>query len=322
MRKLILLFFLPFVLFSCKKDPVPEGLDLREEMRLFVQRIAATARQTDPGFIVIPQNGADLVVSGMSASAPAAADYLSAIDGIGQEDLLYGYNRDDQASPASEVAGRRAFLDIAKANGVSILVTDYCSTPSNMDNSYAQNAAAGYVSFAADDRNLSRIPGYPSQINRPNANDILSLDQVQNFLYLINDENFASRQAFIDAVVATNYDLVIMDLFFKDGSTFTASDLNQLHLKANGRRRLVVSYMSIGEAEDYRYYWQSQWKPGKPTWLDKENKQWKGNYKVHYWDLNWQDYIYRGSGSYLSKILSAGFDGAYLDIIDGFEYYE
>ena len=32
--------------------------------------------------------------------------------------------------------------------------------------------------------------------------------------------------------------------------------------------------------------------------------------------------IYGNNNSYLEKILDAGFDGVYLDIIDAFEYFE
>ncbi len=80
--------------------------------------------------------------------------------------------------------------------------------------------------------------------------------------------------------------------------------------------------MSIGEAEDYRYYWQTSWSTTKPAWLDAENPEWKGNYKVKYWYSDWQKLIYGNDSSYTKKILNAGFDGVYLDIIDAFEYYE
>ena len=113
-----------------------------------------------------------------------------------------------------------------------------------------------------------------------------------------------------------------MDLFFHDESAFTASEIQQLKSKANGGTRLVISYMSIGEAEDYRYYWQADWEQDKPSWLDEENPEWEGNYKVKYWDEKWQDIIYGNDDSYLKKILDAGFGGVYLDIIEAFEYYE
>ena len=36
----------------------------------------------------------------------------------------------------------------------------------------------------------------------------------------------------------------------------------------------------------------------------------------------WQNIIYGNESSYLTKIIEAGFDGVYRDIIDAFEYYE
>jgi cysteinyl-tRNA synthetase len=56
--------------------------------------------------------------------------------------------------------------------------------------------------------------------------------------------------------------------------------------------------------------------------LGGENPDWKGNYKVKYWDPQWQAIIYGNDRSYAKMILDAGFDGVYLDLIDAFEYYE
>lgn len=84
-----------------------------------------------------------------------------------------------------------------------------------------------------------------------------------------------------------------------------------------GGCRLVIFYLSIGEAEDYRWYWDK-----KATWPDRENPDWPGNYKVHYWNDDWQKIIYSGTNSYLDKILKTGFDRVYLDIIDAYEFFE
>ena len=80
--------------------------------------------------------------------------------------------------------------------------------------------------------------------------------------------------------------------------------------------------MSIGEAEDYRYYWQSEWNSNPPSWLDNEDPNWPGNYFVQYWNESWQNIIFGSDESYLDKIINTGFDGVYLDIIDAFEYFE
>ncbi|MFV8358526.1 endo alpha-1,4 polygalactosaminidase, partial [Flavobacterium sp. XS1P32] len=77
-----------------------------------------------------------------------------------------------------------------------------------------------------------------------------------------------------------------------------------------------------GEAENYRYYWQPSWNTNKPSWLDTQNPNWAGNYKVKYWNKEWQNIIYDNNNSYVKKIIDSNFDGVYLDIIDAFEYYE
>jgi cysteinyl-tRNA synthetase len=85
---------------------------------------------------------------------------------------------------------------------------------------------------------------------------------------------------------------------------------------------LVIAYLSIGEAEDYRYYWKPVWKTNPPSWLKAEDPNWEGNYVVAYWEKDWQNIIFGNSNAYLDKIIKDGFDGAYLDIIDAFEYFE
>ncbi|MCF2489116.1 endo alpha-1,4 polygalactosaminidase [Dyadobacter sp. CY347] len=211
------------------------------------------------------------------------------------------------------------FLAVPKNAGKTILVTDYTSTTSKMADSYRKSAAAGYVSYAAPNRSLDIIPA--TSPNNVNAADIATLNQAKNFLYLINPQGYSSKAAFIQAIRATNYDAVVMDLFLND-ELFKAAEVEQLRVKANGGRRMVVCYMSIGEAEDYRYYWQESWTKNRPSWIAGENPDWPGNYKVKYWDEEWQGLIYKSQDSYLQKILASKFDGVYLDIIDAFEYFE
>lgn len=291
----------------------------KQEMRNFVQGISAKAKGINPNFAIIPQNGIELVTTNGDDEGSPDMAYLNAIDGNGQEDLFFGYDQDNVATPAADNAYLRRLLNITKSAGKTILVTDYCSTPANMASSYQQNQAAGYVSFAAPERALNVIP--PGQPHNVNADNITALNQAKNFLYLINPENFGSKQAFISAVAATNYDAVIIDLFLEN-EQFTATDIEQLHHKANGGRRMVICYMSIGEAEDYRYYWNTAWATNAPSWMAAENPDWPGNYKVQYWNDEWQGIIYKNSGSYLDRIVAAGYDGVYLDIIDAFEYFE
>ncbi|MCR4825748.1 MAG: endo alpha-1,4 polygalactosaminidase [Bacteroidales bacterium] len=305
---------------ACNRSNVEPCDDYRQAMREFVIRISETARTQDVDFVVIPQNGIELVAMGDDAHSELAATYLAAIDGHGQEDLFYGYSRDDKPTPSDETDYLLSYLRRSQQTGNRILVTDYCSRPDHVADARSRCDAEGFVSFAAPSRELDVIPaGAPTH---ENAQDTIQLSETQNFLYLLNAEQFSSKNQFIESVAATNYDVVIMDLFFDDGTAFTAAEVERLKHKANGGKRLVICYMSIGEAEDYRYYWQSSWKRHKPAWLARENPSWPGNYKVRYWCSEWQDIICGAGDSYLNRILSAGFDGVYLDIVDAFEYFE
>jgi len=298
-----------------------EPVDYREEMRKFVMELSGYADREAPGFFIVPQNGQELASDSGDAVGLLRYDYLNAIDAVGREDLLYGYDEDDQPTPAQESLYMKELCDLFLVNGKAVLVTDYCSTWNKADFSYATNNGYGYISFAADQRELTTIPPYPASPYNESADDILSPTEARNFLYLINPGNFSTKQDFIAAVSDTNYDMVIMDLFHEEGM-FTAPEIGLLKYKQNGGRRLVLCYASVGEAEDYRYYWKDEWTTDRPTWLDAENAEWEGNFKVRYWDPEWKAILFGNSDSYLKKIIDAGFDGAYLDIIDAFEYFE
>ena len=313
--------FIMLVVTSCSRDDEIDPV-YRQRMREFVTGISQFARSYQSGFIVIPQNGIEIITDDGESNGQLNIAYMQAIDGHGQEDLFYGYYNDNEPTPKEDADYLQSFLDVSKAAGKVILVTDYCSDKNFMDDSYAKNFAKGYVSFAADHRELDNIPSYPAQPYHSNSDNMMMLSQVKNFLYLINPVNYASTEEMISAVTQTNYDLLIMDLFFDETTRFTQAEINQIRSKADGGKRLVICYMSIGEAEDYRYYWQSSWEENNPDWLDGENPDWEGNYKVKYWEKDWQDIVYGNDESYTKKILDAGFDGVYLDIIEAYEYYE
>jgi len=139
--------------------------------------------------------------------------------------------------------------------------------------------------------------------------------------------------------IPAGIDVLVVD-YSRDGggaSTLSPALIEQLRSDPQGRRRIVLCYLSIGEAEDYRYYWMRHWKVKAPAWLGKENAEWKGNYPVQFWDPAWQRIIYRPSATlfdivaerildwrkpYLDRIIEMGFDGVYLDRVDVFQEWE
>jgi cysteinyl-tRNA synthetase, unknown class len=128
-----------------------------------------------------------------------------------------------------------------------------------------------------------------------------------------------------DVLAATPYDLLVID-YSRDGSdalALTPQDLARLKVKPDGSRRIVLAYLSIGEAETYRYYWKWYWSwffgMLAPSWRGPQNAEWRGNYGVRYWRDDWQKIIFAGEDSYLGRIIKAGFDGVYLDKVDEYE---
>jgi len=131
------------------------------------------------------QNGDELLTMGDTATAPLADSYINAIDGLGREDLFYGYDEDNEPTPAESTTWMLAYLDRAESVGVEVLVIDYCWDPARADDSIARNAAHGFASFAAPSRMLDVIPEYPAHRVNETTEDVRTLSDVGNFLYLI-----------------------------------------------------------------------------------------------------------------------------------------
>lgn len=69
-----------------------------------------------------------------------------------------------------------------------------------------------------------------------------------------------------------------------------------------------AAYLSIGEAEDYRGYWQKL----PRDLLLGENPEWPGNHAVAFWDYRWQQIMLRKA----QQIAADGFDAIYIDKAD------
>jgi cysteinyl-tRNA synthetase, unknown class len=149
----------------------------------------------------------------------------------------------------------------------------------------------------------------------------------KSIAYLLQaDAKKRPRDKALTLLADSGRDLVIIDYSFS-GDRFgkwSTAELNKLRAQKPGRK--IVAYLSIGEAENYRGYWQPVWDrdnntqpdDGAPGFLLAGNPQWVGNYRVKYWDSFWQNIIIR----YVDEIILQGFDGLYLDIVDGFQFFE
>ncbi|MFA0812766.1 endo alpha-1,4 polygalactosaminidase [Microbulbifer epialgicus] len=326
MQRTLSFLFTPLLLLGCSFDDLPDFLipvkvDYDQEMRYLVEDISNYAKGINRHFIIVPQNGIELITTTTTTTGTVDNAYVNSATGIAQESVFFGQDGVDQPTSPSETKRLQTYLNLAKDKSNVILVTDFANTNNNIDKSYKDNKDAGYISFAADQMALNTIPPYPPEPFNVNSRNVDELYEAHNFLNLTNPDMYSTPQEFVDKLSETDYDLLIIDFFFKR-EPYTEAQIKQLKVKSNGARRLLMAYVNIGEAQENRYYWQSFWYTNPPDWLLGPVPGETGNYYVEYWKKGWQDIIYGNNESYIFKIVDAGFDGAYMDGIDVFEYFD
>lgn len=134
----------------------------------------------------------------------------------------------------------------------------------------------------------------------------------------------------LEELAGSPYDLLVVDATtgLAEKRHFRPEEIERLKRKPDGSRRIVVSYVSIGEAEDYRhdYFAPEYMTEDAPEWLGHENPQWKGNRIIRFCHEGWQKTILgdeTGRSLYnsidpspLYRLIELGFDGIYLDRVD------
>lgn len=155
----------------------------------------------------------------------------------------------------------------------------------------------------------------------------------------------SGRETWLNALRNSDYDVIYIDSFYnhrarpENQTPLTKAEIESLKQKPDGGRRQVIAYLSVGSAEQNRWYCQDDWvwvdpdnpnstvsmKAGKavrnadrtytytpylppegesaaPTWLATG---YGGNYPeeavVQWWHPEWRDIIIRGGGKYAHK---------------------
>jgi len=172
----------------------------------------------------------------------------------------------------------------------------------------------------------------------------LPIDEITTWAYQLQG---LSEAGAVRELEESEYDMLVLEPTRTDWSSDdrefdTASMVEELKASTAGEdshRKLVLAYLDIGEAEDWRWYWawSRGWEPGEPLqsdWPDfilaPDPDGWEGNYPVAYWEPAWKDIIVYGenTGSHadrdyrsaMDEILRDGFDGVYLDWVEGYQY--
>lgn len=174
----------------------------------------------------------------------------------------------------------------------------------------------------------------------------LSLDEISYWCYVIQDVPES-----LDELERSRYEILVIEPMRTDHSETesrnfdTAAAVARLKASAGNdgvHRKLVIAYIDIGQAEDWRWYWDwsqnSEWDPADepkpadwPSWIITHDPEWIGNFPVAYWHEDWRRIVVDGGFSHngrlvqgdgyssiLEEVVNDGFDGVYLDWVEAF----
>ncbi|MBV1911973.1 MAG: endo alpha-1,4 polygalactosaminidase [Kangiellaceae bacterium] len=181
-------------------------------------------------------------------------------------------------------------------------------------------ACGGSGGFEEPDEAITPAPESTSN------NRVQRLKNVERWMYQIQELNLDGA---VELLAATDYPMLVIEPghnFKEDSDVYeTANIISQLRNTPSGSERLLLAYIDIGEAEDYRDYWQDEWVAptestgGSPDFLITVDPDgWSGNYPVAYWRSEWQA-LWLGNSGIIAELAELGFDGIYLDWVEAYD---
>ena len=108
-------------------------------------------------------------------------------------------------------------------------------------------------------------------------------------------------------VKSAPFDVKVVETYNDSGVAFSKADVATMTSGAGA----VLGYFCLGEAENYRSYFKSVPKSA----LGPVDPDWAGNYQVAYWSTEWKNV----AKAEIARMVQAGYDGVYFDVIDEYE---
>ena len=110
-------------------------------------------------------------------------------------------------------------------------------------------------------------------------------------------------------IAAAPFDVKVVEVYTDDGQMFTPAEVKQMG--GGPGQALLLGYFSLGEAEAYRDYFASI--PSEA--LGPEDPNWAGDFEVAYWTPEWKGV----AEASIDRMVKAGYDGIYFDVVDAFQ---
>lgn len=313
-------------------------INYRQKMRDNIIALANYAEAKNKKFLIIAHEGEELLHKSLweyhlDGYNEARKKGINAADPAFLANLK---NHDPEREP---LAGSKASQYVQKLDGIvinnrfcqnrklsphikesklKIISIDNCQTEDDYDEAILNSVGLNYLMYGfvkpqSAFQNIVRQP-----IINENAQNIFGLNEAKNISFFIDDQQYSDKEKFLEDIRNSNYDVVVIEPFFKHKTPFTIEEIAGLKFKKNGTKRLIIAQMNVSEARDDDYYWNENWQLNNPQWLVRPSFVEKHAVITEYWHDDWKKII----GKYFKGIVNTGFDGAFLTGIENHTYFE
>lgn len=284
-----------------------QKIDYKGEMRNLIYEIRERAGSEK---IIIANGGIAIYYDDNKVNEK----FLSTVNGILVESVAYGFGGYNKKTPKEQQDVFFNLLLPLKEKDKEIILLEYVDSEKGkkeVKNILKENKFKGETPLSIS---LNSIYSPTIESERKN---IKGIEDSNNILILLNYEKFSSSEELVRILSYSDFDFLIIDPFVGK-EILTKEQVNKIKTRPDGTQRKVIAYISLGEAETYRDYWDSKWSVGNPKWLIEENKNWKNNYIVKFWNPQWKEII----KNMQLKVNNSNFDGYFLDTIDSYQRFE
>ena len=232
-----------------------------------------------------------------------AYEYLNLVDAIAINNLYCGKGKESK---------------ITANHKLGLINIDKCANEDELETARINAMIEKRIFYGFTDLDRAFNGTYDHANLNDSAQNIYEISDAQNILILTDDSKYTNKDEFVKELLNTNYDIIIIKPLFHNHERFSPNDIQKLHFKKNGSKRLLIAEMNISEASPYEYYWQKDWKIGSPSWLKRLSFSTKDSIITQYWHDDWKKIISR----HFKDIINENFDGVFITGIENHEYFE
>lgn len=307
----------------------------RADMRNNLLMLIKYAKEQNPNFKIIAHEGQDLLTKSLWEYDREGYNRARQHENAEDDSFLFHKNfherEPERYTPAHEYlnlidaiainnlyCGKGHESKIAQNHKLGLITIEQCADQDALDAAQINSMIDKKITYGFTDlANAFNNTGDHNSINDSSKN-VYQIEDAQNILILTDDSKYSNKDQLVADLLKTNYDIIIMNPLFANRERFSPQDLQKLHFKKNGSKRLLIAEFNVSEANPTDYYWQKDWKVGAPAWLARKSFVSADKIITRYWAPTWKEIISR----YFKDIINEGFDGIFFTGIENYQYFE